>query len=141
MASDEDRLELSRAEAHRAAARAEQVRRRVEETARRVRHTTGTVRATYRATTAASTRFAKVKRLELAAHLSTAELHQQAARIQQQLGHLERAAEARRHADRARTLYRLAADELADYQARIVAARSTVARGRAVRAPGRPPPP
>jgi hypothetical protein len=55
----------------------------------------------------------------LAAHLAAAELHEQAAELQERMGHPQRAAEARARAERARQWHRLAKEELAEYQARL----------------------
>lgn len=71
-------------------------------------------------------RILEVKQRELTAHRGAIELHEQAAQLQERLGHPDRAAEARQHAAHARELYRRACDELADYQSR--------------RGPGRPSP-
>jgi hypothetical protein len=56
------------------------------------------------------------------------ELHEQAAELQERLGYPERAAEARAHAEQGRALHRLAAEELADYQAQIAAVKDKAGR-------------
>jgi hypothetical protein len=63
-------------------------------------------------------RVLEVKQRELTAHRGAIELHEQAAQLQERLGHPDRAAQARQHAAHARELYRQAWDELADYQSR-----------------------
>jgi hypothetical protein len=80
--------------------------------------------ATQQAAAAAVDRFLQVKRRELAAHRAAVEMHAQAAALQERLGHPQRAAQARAHAEHAKELHRLAAEELAEYQARITAARN-----------------
>jgi flagellar motility protein MotE (MotC chaperone) len=103
--------------------RIRQTHRRVERTYRQVQDLAAAVRLTHRSTGGAADRFLQIKQRELAAHLAAAELHEQAAELQERLGHPERAAEAHGHAERARGLHRLAAEELADYQTRIAAAK------------------
>ena len=52
-----------------------------------------------------------VKRQEAAAHARAIELHKQAAELQDRLGHPDRAANARAHAEHARELHALALEE------------------------------
>ena len=103
--------------------RVQQTHRRVQHTYQQVQEVADAVELTHRTTAGAADRLLQVKQRELAAHLAAVELHEQAAELQQRLGHPDRAAEARAHAEQARTLHRLAAEELADYQARIAAAK------------------
>jgi hypothetical protein len=63
-------------------------------------------------------RFLAVKQRELTAHRRAIELHEQAAALQERLGHPDRAAAAREHADPARELSRRAWEELAEYETR-----------------------
>jgi len=63
--------------------------------------------------------------------LAAVQRHEQAAELQERPGYPERAAEACAHAKQARGLHRLAAEELADYQAQITAVKDNA---------GRPPP-
>ena len=62
------------------------------------------------------------KQRELAAHLASIQVHEQMAELQEQFGELERAAEARARAERAREFHRVAVAELAEYLARVRAA-------------------
>ena len=62
-------------------------------------------------------RFLLVKQRELTAHLAAVELHEQAAELQERMGHPQRAAEARAQAERARQWHRLANEELAEFPA------------------------
>lgn len=100
-------------------ARVQQTHARVERTFRRVQEATGGVRAAQRSTATAVERFLQIKQRELAAHLAAEALHEQAAELQERMGHPERAAKARGQAEQARAWYRLAGEELSDYQARI----------------------
>jgi flagellar motility protein MotE (MotC chaperone) len=102
--------------------RVQQTHRRVQRTYQQVQDLAGAAELTHRATAGAADRFLQVKQRELAAHLAAVELHEQAAELQERLGNRERANQARIHAEQARALHRLAAEELADYQARIAAA-------------------
>ena len=120
----------------RVSARVEQTHRRVQRTYQQLQEVADAVQLTQRWTAGAVDRFVQVKQRELAAHLAAVELHGQAAELQQRLGHPEGAAEARAHAERARALHRLAAEELADYQAQIAAAKDKA--GRAPRRSPRP---
>jgi hypothetical protein len=97
-------------------ARAQQTHRRVERTFRRVEEAAGGVRAVQRSTAGAVERFLQIKQRELAAHLAAEALHARAAELQERMGHPERAAEARRQTEQARAWYRLAGEELDDYQ-------------------------
>jgi chromosome segregation ATPase len=103
-------------------ARVQQTHRRVEQTFRRVQEAAGGVLAAQGSATEVTERFRQIKQRELAAHLAAEALHERAAELQERLGHPERAAEARRQAEQARAWYRLAGEELVDYQARIWAA-------------------
>lgn len=108
---------------NRVTGRIQQTHRRVQHTFQQVQELTDAVQLTHRSTAGAADRFLQVKQGELAAHLAAVELHEQAAKLQARLGRPERAAEARGHAERARALHRLAAEELADYRTRIAAAK------------------
>jgi hypothetical protein len=115
-------LERSQQVAQQAAARVEQTYRRVERIYRRVERTLGEAKGTFQATAASVDRFIEIKRRELAAHQEALKVHEQAAALQEKLGHPKRAAEARAHAEHARELYRLACEELAEYKARAAGA-------------------
>ena len=108
--------------------RIQQTHRRVERTYQQVQDLAAAAQLAHRSTGGAADRFLQVKQRELAAHLAAAELHEQAAELQARLGHPERAAQATAHAERARELHWLAAEELADYQARIAAIRTGLTR-------------
>ena len=108
----------------RVTARVQQTQRRVVHTYQQVQEVADAAQLAHRFSAGAVDRFLQVKRRELAAHLTAVELHEQAAELQKRLGHPERAAEAHAHAERARVLHRLAAEELADYQAKIAAAKN-----------------
>jgi chromosome segregation ATPase len=112
-------LRQSHAAVERVRARVRQTHRRVERTSRRVEEAAGGVRAVQRSTAGAVERFLQIKQRELAAHLAAEALHARAAELQERMGHPERAAEARRQAEQARAWYRLAGEELDDYQAAI----------------------
>jgi hypothetical protein len=62
-------------------------------------------------------RAAHAKQRELAAHLRAEALHERAVELQAQLGHHDRAATARAHADHARQLYEDALVEQAEQEA------------------------
>jgi hypothetical protein len=102
-------------------ARVEQTHRRVERTFRRVQEAAAG-QALRRSASDASDRFLEIKQRELAAHLAAVELHERAAALQDRLGYPERAAQARLQAEQARRWYRLAGEELEEYNARIQAA-------------------
>ena len=89
-------------------ARVQQTHGRVERTLWRVQEAAGEVRAVERPTTVAVERFLQIKQRELAAHLAAVELHERAAELHERMGHPERAAKARGHAEQARAWYRLA---------------------------------
>ena len=112
----------------RAAARVRETHRRVQRTAARAHQVAGAAAKTQQATAAAVDRFVELKRRELAAHDGAVTLHEHAAEVQARLGHPERAAEARAAAEHARELCRLAAAELAEYEARITAAKNKAGR-------------
>ena len=95
--------------------RIQQTHRRVERTYQQVQDLAAAAQLAHRSTGGAADRFLQVKQRELAAHLAAAELHEQAA-------------EPTAHAERARELHWLAAEELADYQARIAAIRTGLTR-------------
>jgi hypothetical protein len=101
-----------------AEARVLRTQRRVQGTYRRAEDVAGAAERIHQATAAAVDRLIKIKRHELAAHRTAAALHEQAAHLQGRLGHPDRAAAARAHAEHARELYRRAGEELADYLAR-----------------------
>jgi hypothetical protein len=127
VASANELLQQSHQAVERVRARVYQAHRRVERTFRRVQDAAVAAQAAQRAAGRASERFLQIKQRELAAHLSAAELHEQAAELQDRMGHPGRAAEARAHAEQARAWYRLAGEELDAYEARIA--------GRKVRRP------
>ena len=104
--------------------RIQQTHRRLQRAYRQVQEVAAAGRLTHGARGGAADRFVQLKGGELAAHRAAVALHEQAAELQARLGQPERAAEARGHAERARELHRLAAEELADYQARIAATRN-----------------
>jgi hypothetical protein len=112
-------LRQSHEAVERVRARVQQTHGRVERTSRRVEEAAGGVGAVQRSTAGAVERFLQIKQRELAAHLAAEALHEGAAELQERMGHPERAAEARRQAEQARAWYRLAGEELGDYQARI----------------------
>jgi methyl-accepting chemotaxis protein len=112
------------------AARVLRTLRRVQHTSRQVQEGADSVRLSRRSAAEAAEHFLQVKQRELATHLMAAELHEQAAALQDRLGHPERASQARAHAGHARELYRLATTELADYQARIAEARTWAGKPR-----------
>jgi hypothetical protein len=109
-------------------ARVQQTHGWVKRTLWRVQEAAGGVRAVQRATTEATERFLQIKQRELAAHLAAVALHERAAELQERMGHLERAAKAQRQAEQARAWYRLAGEELTDYQARIAAVKDKAGR-------------
>lgn len=121
-------LRQSHEAVERVRARVRQTHRRVERTFRRVGAAAVGVRAVQRSTAGAVERFLQIKQRELAAHLAAVELHERAAELQERMGHPERAAEARRQAEQARAWYRLAGEELDDYQARIAAVKDKAGR-------------
>jgi hypothetical protein len=121
-------LEQSRQEAQQAAARIRETRRRLQWTAERTQQVAAAAAATKRATAATVDRFVKVKRGEVEAHARAVALHEQAAALQARLGHPERAAQARAHADHAREMSQQAKAELDQYLARITAARDRTGR-------------
>jgi len=118
-------LRQSHEAVERVRARVQQTHRRIERTSRRVEEAAGGVRAAQRSTAGAVERFLQIKQRELAAHLAAEALHERAAELQERMGHPERAAAARGQAEQARAWYRLAGEELADYQARISVAVDT----------------
>jgi hypothetical protein len=125
VAAANELLQESRREVERLRARTEQAHRRVERTFRRVQKANLSARALRRFTAQTVDRFRKVKQRELAAHLAAAELHEQAAELQDRMGHPRRAAQARAQAERARRWHRLALEELFEYERRIAAATRT----------------
>jgi hypothetical protein len=116
-------LSRSHQAVERVTARVQLTQQRVQRTYQQIQEVAEAAQLAHRSTAEAAERFLKVKQRELAAHLAAAELHEQAAELQQRLGRPERAAEARAHAEQARAMHRLAEEELADYQARIAAAK------------------
>jgi hypothetical protein len=116
----------------------EETHRRVERTSQRAHGLAGAAGATYRSAARVVERFIRIKQRELEAHLTAVKLHEQAAELQERLGHPDRAAEARAHADQARNSHRVAVEELVEYQARISAARDRSA-GETSDRPARPP--
>jgi hypothetical protein len=78
----------------------------------------GRARAAHRSAAAAGQRFLRAKQRELAAHDRAILRHKQAAELQERLGHPDRAANARTHAQHARELRQQALQELRDWQAR-----------------------
>jgi hypothetical protein len=90
--------------------------------ARSDRDSAGVAEEAQRRATSARERAALAKHWELAAHRRAIELHQDAARLQERLGHADRAAAARVRAQHARELYELARQEQQE-QARATAGR------------------
>jgi hypothetical protein len=88
---------------------------------RRAQAVHGQARTAVQAAAGMVERFIQAKQRELAAHLSSVEVYEQMASLQEGLGHQERAAEARAKAERSRELHLLASAELAEYLARIKA--------------------
>jgi hypothetical protein len=121
-------LRQSHEAVERVRARVQQTHRRVEQTFRRVQEAAGGVLAAQGFATEVTERFRQIKQRELAAHLAAEALHKRAAELQERMGHPERAAEARRQAEQALAWYRLAGEELADYQARITAVEDKAGR-------------
>jgi hypothetical protein len=78
------------------------------------RHPGGTEQL--RKATRARERVALAKQHELDAHAPAIELHERAAELQERLGHPDRAATARAHAQHARELHALALAEQSDQQ-------------------------
>jgi flagellar motility protein MotE (MotC chaperone) len=111
--------------------RVQQTHRRIQHTYQQVQDLADAAQLTHRSTAEAADRFLQVKQRELAAHLAAVDLHEQAAELQQRLGHPDRAAEARAHAEQARELHRLAAQELADYRTRTAATKHKTGRATA----------
>ena len=114
-----DRLLLQSSQVvERVRARVQQTHGRVERTLWRVQEAAGEVRAVQRSTTGAVERFLQIKQRELAAHLAAVELHEQAAELQEQMGHSDRAdyqariaaiqnkADSGRHGDRSKPAWR-----------------------------------
>ena len=118
VASAHQLLQQSRRAVERLRARAEVAHRRIDRTNRRLQEARGSGRAVARSSSDAMDRFLLAKQRELTAHLAAVELHEQAAELQERMGHPQRAAEARAQAERARQWYRLANEELAEFQAR-----------------------
>ena len=117
VAAARELLRQSHQVAERAGARVRQSQRRLERTDPLA------LRASNASLGPAVDRVLEVKQRELSAHRGAIELHEQAAQLQERLGHPDRAADARQHADHARELYRQAWDELADYESRRTARR------------------
>jgi hypothetical protein len=69
--------------------------------------------------TRATERAAEAKARELAAHRHAEELHEQAAKLQERLGHADRAQVARKRAEHARELHAQALREQADADAQL----------------------
>jgi hypothetical protein len=78
--------------------------------------TVGAAEESHRAATGARERAALAKRRELAAHLRALKLHEQTAELQERLGHADRAARARKHAEHVRALYARALEEQQDHE-------------------------
>ena len=111
-------LQQSRGAVERVRARTELARRRIDRSNRRIQEAGGSLRAVRGPSSEAMDRFLMIKQRELAAHLAAVELHEQAAELQDRMGHPRRSAEAHTQAERARQWHRLANEELAEYQAR-----------------------
>jgi hypothetical protein len=88
---------------------------------RRAQAVHGQARTAVQAAAGMVERFIQAKQRELAAHLSSVEVYEQMASLQEGLGHQDRAAESRAKAERARELHLLASAELDEYLARIKA--------------------
>ena len=82
--------------------RVQQTYRRIQDAYQQVQDLAGAAQPTHRSSAGAGDRVLQVKQRELAAHLAAVELHEQAAELQQRLGHPDRAAEAHAHAEQAR---------------------------------------
>jgi hypothetical protein len=85
----------------------EQTREQAALTHDHLEQTAGAAREVPRRGTTARERAAYAKQRELAAHQRAIELHERAAELQERLGHPDRAAAARQHADHARELLEL----------------------------------
>src|SRR5262245_17379114 len=108
-----DRLiDQSRREIGRAWAQIQQTDRRVMRTFHRVRDAGGAAHAAGRLATAAEERYLQAKQRELDAHERAIRRHAEAALLQEQFGHPDRAAAAREHGRHARELYQQALREL-----------------------------
>jgi hypothetical protein len=100
-----DRLiDQSRQAIGRAWAQIQQTDRRVQRTFHRVGDAAGAARAAEQVVTAAEERYLQAKQRELAAHEGAIRRHQEAAVLQEQFGHPDRAATAREHGRHAREL-------------------------------------
>jgi hypothetical protein len=121
-------LEQSHTVAQQAAVRVAQTHRRVQRVYRQVQYPTAAVPDTHQAAPRHVDRFIEVKQRELRAHRKALKVHERAAELQEQLGHPDRAAEARVHAEHAQELYRVACEELAQYQERVAAAKDKAAK-------------
>jgi hypothetical protein len=111
-------IQASRKAIAQATVQIQQSHDRVGRTDQRGHDSAGRQRAAHRSATAAGQRFLRAKQRELAAHDRAILRHEQAAKLQEQLGHPDRAANARTHAQHARELRQQALQELRDWQAR-----------------------
>jgi hypothetical protein len=105
----------------------------LERSHQRVEDLHGVAQETYRTVAGLVAQFVEAKQGELAAHGATVQAYEQLAVLQEQLGHADRAAEARAKGQRAREADRVAAAELAVYLARIEAVQDARAHRRSDR--------
>jgi hypothetical protein len=92
--------------------RMRQTDRRVGRTLHRVRDAAGLARVVERSAGGAEQRYLRAKQRELAAHELAIRRHDEAAALQERLGHADRAASARAHGRHARELHVQALQEL-----------------------------
>ncbi|HJU01302.1 MAG TPA: hypothetical protein VJ966_08860 [Actinomycetes bacterium] len=97
----------------------EETDRRVQRTFSRIRDAVGAGQAAGRARTGAEERYLRAKQRELAAHERAIRRHDEAAALQERLGHPDRAARAREHGRQARELHQQALQELHDWAGRM----------------------
>ena len=95
---------------------AQQTRARVRRTHQLGDDTAGRAQAAHRSATAAGQRFLRAKQRELAAHYRAILRHTEAAELQERMGHPDRAANARTHAQHTRELRDQALQELRDWE-------------------------
>lgn len=100
----------------RATSQIQQTHGRVGRNYQRGHDSAGRARAAHRSATAAGQRFLAAKQRELAAHNRAILRHTEAAELQQRLGHPDRAANARTHAQHTRELRQQALQELRDWE-------------------------
>jgi hypothetical protein len=108
-------IQASRNAVARATVQIQQSHDRVGRTNQPRHDSAGRARAAHRSATAAGQRYLQAKQRELAAHDRAILRHIEAAEFQQRLGHPDRAANARTHAQHARELRQQALQELNDW--------------------------